>query len=66
MLTWYCAGRRLHLGPSAREELAALSEGIAPIRVIGGVSLGEIGSTRPKAYPLFHNSAVSLLNWNRR
>lgn len=65
-LVWYCAGRKLHLGEAAQNELSALQARLRPVQLVGGVSLGEIGSTRAGGYPLFHNAAVSLLPWSPR
>ena len=41
LLTFYCAGRRLHLGADARAELMALHEKTGAGRLVGALSLGE-------------------------
>ncbi len=61
LLTFYCAGRRLHQGPRALHELEALREGTA--RSAGALSLGEIGALSPGGYPLFHNGAILSGAW---
>ncbi len=59
-LTFYCAGRRLHLGlEAAQAELSSLSAQLNS-RLYGALSLGEIGSSRRGGYPLFHNAALFL------
>ncbi len=59
ILTFYCAGRRLHLGSkSAQEELLALRNRLGDTPLCGALSLGEIGSSRRGGYPLFHNAAL--------
>lgn len=60
-LTFYCAGRRLHLGQeAAHTELQSLSSRLGNARLYGALSLGEIGSSRRGGYPLFHNAALVL------
>jgi hypothetical protein len=62
MLSFYCAGRRMHLGESAQTEVARLaSESGATLA--GAVTLGEIGSLSQSAYPHFHNGTVVCANW---
>lgn len=58
VLTFYCAGRRLHLGEGAEMELKALQHSMPDKRFIGALSLGEIGSSREGGYPLFHNATL--------
>lgn len=61
VLTFYCAGRRLHLGAdSAQEELHALSSLLGGAQLYGALSLGEIGSSKRGGYPLFHNAALVI------
>lgn len=57
---FYCAGRRLHLGAAADQELAQLAAAIQPQQLAGALSLGEIG-TSPGGYPLFHNATIIAL-----
>jgi hypothetical protein len=64
LLLFYCAGRRLYLGDEAsREELAAFRTRSGADRVAGALSLGEIGSPEPSAYPAFHNAALLAARW---
>jgi hypothetical protein len=44
LLTFYCAGRRAHLGAEAVEELGELVRETRARRLVGALSLGEIGS----------------------
>jgi hypothetical protein len=61
LLSFYCAGRRLHLGIEAAEnELRSLIKGLHNPRIYGALSLGEIGSSRRGGYPLFHNAALII------
>jgi len=63
-LLFYCAGRRMHMGEGALDELAALAP--AGDRQLGGaLSLGEIGSLQPMGYPMFHNAALVSLPVSR-
>ncbi|MBI4664824.1 MAG: FIST C-terminal domain-containing protein [Nitrospinae bacterium] len=64
VLTFYCAGRRLHLGAAAENELGALSERLSPARIAGALSLGEIGSSIQGGYPLFHNGTIVCASWD--
>jgi hypothetical protein len=64
MLGFYCAGRRMHLGPNAATELKMWQDSIAPTPLIGALSLGEIGSARHGGYPLFHNATLVSIPWN--
>lgn len=65
LLGFYCAGRRMHMGASAPEELAALSTLSGCSALAGALSLGEIGSAHTWDYPLFHNAALVCLPWGR-
>jgi len=61
-LTFYCAGRRMHLGASqATAELNALGGGGR--EMVGALTLGEIGHEREGGYPHFHNGAVVCAPW---
>lgn len=63
LLTFYCAGRRMHLGAAAERELSTL-QGVTAVSGMGGaLSLGEIGSTVRKGYPMFHNATVVSMPW---
>lgn len=63
LLTFYCAGRRLHLGQRARQELALLAERTGAARLSGALSLGEIGHSLQWGCPLFHNAALVCCRW---
>ncbi len=63
LLTFYCAGRRMHLGAAAEQELSALRDATAVSGMGGALSLGEIGSTVRKGYPMFHNATVVSVPW---
>jgi hypothetical protein len=59
LLTFYCAGRRLHLGvDAAQKELQSLGTQLDDEPLHGALSLGEIGSSQRGGYPLFHNAAL--------
>lgn len=58
ILTFYCAGRRMHLRDQAQEELAQLAKRTQAAQVAGALSLGEIGHSMQWGYPLFHNGAI--------
>lgn len=62
VLSFYCAGRRLHLGAAAISELEAMSQAMNDRTVIGALSLGEIG-TGDNGKPYFHNAALVNINW---
>ena len=61
-LTFYCAGRRMHLQlAKATEELKVLKgEGR---EICGALSLGEIGMSKISSYPQFHNAALVYTPW---
>lgn len=63
MLAFYCAGRRMHLGERAELELAALHSLSGAGAMAGALSLGEIGSTVRRGYPMFHNAALVCTPW---
>lgn len=58
LLTFYCAGRRLHFGERAEEELAALQIATRSDVQFGALTLGEIDSEADFDFPRFHNAAV--------
>lgn len=66
LLTFYCAGRRMHLGADAEQELVALHAATGVARMAGALSLGEIGSTRRWGYPIFHNATLVCTPWRRQ
>jgi len=61
LMTFYCAGRRMHLGDAAKDELLALHHKIAPVKVVGALSLGEIGGSKQDTYPHFHNATITAV-----
>ncbi len=63
LLTFYCAGRRLHLADAAQPELHDLLQQSGCRRVVGALSLGEIGSLRRAGYPVFHNATLVCRPW---
>lgn len=63
LLTFYCAGRRLHLADAAQPELHDLLRQSGCRRVVGALSLGEIGSLRSAGYPVFHNATLVCRPW---
>jgi len=63
LLTFYCAGRRMHLGQAAESELAALHAETGVAEMAGALSLGEIGSTVRWGYPMFHNATLVCTPW---
>ncbi len=64
LLLFYCAGRRLHLGAAAEDELASLAKMSGAGEIAGALSLGEIGNRHEWGYPLFHNAALVCRAWN--
>ena len=63
LLTFYCAGRRMHLGNDAAQELAELAARTGAAMIAGALSLGEIGSTQREGYPTFHNATLVCTPW---
>lgn len=62
MLGFYCAGRRMHFGDTAEQELASLAQRTG-MTIAGALSLGEIGSIERGAYPYFHNGTLVCVRW---
>ncbi|MCA1909900.1 MAG: FIST C-terminal domain-containing protein [Magnetospirillum sp.] len=61
LLTFYCAGRRLHLGEDkAAREMADLARRSGTTTLLGALSLGEV-STDGQGRPAFHNAALVCL-----
>lgn len=62
-LAFYCAGRRMHFGPDAVEEVTALSRVLNETPIRGALTLGEIGTvaTMGLQIPQFHNACVLCL-----
>jgi hypothetical protein len=66
LLLFYCAGRRLHLGiDAAAAEIQGLAAQSGVATLAGALSLGEIGSTVEREYPLFHNATLVASLWGR-
>ena len=61
LLTFYCAGRRLHFGDEARRELRELQAHSGASAIVGALSLGEIGTDNDIGFPEFHNAALVCL-----
>lgn len=58
LLTFYCAGRRMHFGDAATDELVQLREQVAGAGACGALSLGEIDTMPEFGLPRFHNACV--------
>jgi len=63
LLLFYCAGRRMHMGEGMVAELDAIARHTATGRLLGALSLGEIGGSRAGGYPLFHNATLVGVPW---
>jgi len=64
LLLFYCAGRRMHLGlPAATGELLEFQRRTQAGQVAGALSLGEIGGSTLRGYPLFHNATLVAALW---
>ncbi|WP_455203656.1 FIST signal transduction protein [Kaarinaea lacus] len=64
LLTFYCAGRRMHMGDDAGSEVKALQQKFKNSQTVGALSLGEIGSSTKDGYPLFHNATLVCAAWD--
>ncbi|WP_232368490.1 FIST signal transduction protein [Azospira inquinata] len=59
LVLFYCAGRRMHLGSAAMaEEIGEVAQLTGHRRLLGALSLGEIGASARGGYPLFHNATL--------
>lgn len=58
LLTFYCAGRRMHFGEDSAQELALLRQSAGSPQLFGALSLGEIDSLEDLDVPRFHNAAL--------
>ncbi|MBS0348750.1 MAG: FIST C-terminal domain-containing protein [Proteobacteria bacterium] len=58
LVTFYCAGRRLHLQDDSLKELRQLRRRSGASRLVGALSLGEISSFEDIGIPDFHNAAL--------
>lgn len=61
LLTFYCAGRRMHFGTEAAQELGQLQQATGAGLLFGAVSLGEIDCVEDLEVPRFHNAALVCL-----
>lgn len=61
LLTFYCAGRRMHFGAEAIDEIAQIQQALPNAQICGALSLGEIDTLDGLDYPRFHNAAVVCL-----
>lgn len=61
LLTFYCAGRRMHFGEQAEHELERLRRQTGVAQLGGALSLGEIGTEEDVHTPNFHNAALVCL-----
>lgn len=61
LLTFYCAGRRLHFGEDAAKELLQIKSETQCSELYGALSLGEIDTPAELEFPRFHNAAVVCL-----
>lgn len=58
LITFYCAGRRMHFGEAAFTEIQDLMKNSASPEIFGALSLGEIGTDADLGIPQFHNAAL--------
>ncbi len=58
LLTFYCAGRRMHFGAEALDELQTLKQRSGVSEVIGALTLGEIDTDPDLGMPRFHNATL--------
>ncbi len=60
-LLFYCAGRRMHLGDQAVQEIQHLSRAVQPTQLAGALTLGEVGSAAASHFPLFYNATLVVI-----
>ena len=58
VLTFYCAGRRMHFGEDAVTEISQIHRAMHGKQMCGALSLGEIDTLEELGFPRFHNAAV--------
>jgi hypothetical protein len=63
LMLFYCAGRRLQLGLDAAAELRDFQRQTGARRVVGVLTLGEIGCPAEGSYPLLHNATLVATRW---
>jgi len=61
LMTFYCAGRRMHFGAAATQELASLQSATGVQTLWGALTLGEIDMDEELGAPRFHNAALVCL-----
>lgn len=61
LITFYCAGRRMHFGNAAESELQQMFSGSHASEIFGALTLGEIGTDAEMGFPEFHNAALICL-----
>ena len=66
LLTFYCAGRRMHFGDQAAQELKELKTSTQSSLLMGALSLGEIDSLEDFKLPRFHNAALVCIPHRKR
>ena len=62
LLTFYCAGRRMHFGDDAALEIEQLKAATQSPGIFGALSLGEINSLEDLSFPRFHNAAIVCIS----
>ena len=58
LLTFYCAGRRMHFGERAQSEIRQLQAACQTADIFGALTLGEISTDAQMGFPEFHNAAL--------
>ncbi len=58
LLTFYCAGRRMHFGDDAGREVMQLRYLTEASVIFGALSLGEFDQDKELGFPRFHNAAL--------
>ncbi len=62
LLTFYCAGRRMHFGEAATEEIIRLRTATGATTLCGALSLGEIDCMEELGLPRFHNATLVCMD----
>lgn len=62
LLTFYCAGRRMHFGEAAAEEIVRLKTTTGATTLCGALSLGEIDCMEDLGLPRFHNATLVCMD----
>jgi hypothetical protein len=63
LVSFYCAGRSMHFGQAALQEISHLQASSAAAPLVGALTLGEIASLQEWGYPLFHNASILCSLW---